>query len=314
MSEIISQAFLIALVTAGIRMATPLTLAALGEVFAERSGILNLGIEGIMTAAAFSAYVITLYTGSVSTGVLFGMIVGAGFGLFMALLSITLCCNQVVSGLGLYLAGMGITGLLFLGSFGAVAVPERIPVLQSINIPLLSEIPVLGPIVFSQNLLVYLTFILAIICEITLFKTTAGLKIRAVGEYPHAADALGINVYRVRYLCTIFGGMTAGLAGAYLSLEMGFFREYMVAGRGWIAIAIVIFSGWRPFRALLGALLFGMVDGLQMRLGALGYFTMEYQFLRMLPYIAVIVALISISTKKVRGPAALGVPFKREKA
>jgi simple sugar transport system permease protein len=160
---------------------------------------------------------------------------------------------------------------------------------------------------------VYLTFILVIICGSLLFKTTAGLKIRAVGENPRAADVLGTNVYRIRYLCVIFGGIMAGLAGAYLSLEMGFFREYMVAGRGWIAIAIVIFSNWSPYRALGGALLFGIVDGFQMRLGALGYFTMEYQFLRMLPYIAVIVSLVAIS-RRAGAPAALCVPFKRGEA
>jgi ABC-type uncharacterized transport system permease subunit len=308
--ELLSAEFLVSLGAAGVRMATPLVLAALGEIVAERSGVMNLGLEGIMTVGAFAAYVGTLYSGSFSIGLLLAILAGACFGLLMSYMSITLRCNQVVSGLSIWLFGTGVVGFIFLGTFGAVTVPETIPTLSAIEIPLLSSIPIIGDIFFKHHILVYLSFVLVLVFWLFLFKTTYGLRITSVGENPHAADTLGINVFRIRYLCVVFGSMMAAIAGATLTFELGFFREYMVAGRGWMTIAIVIFGNWAPLRALGGALLFGLADGLQMRIGALGYFVMEYQILRTLPYLVTIAALILIS-RRAGGPAALGVPFER---
>lgn len=307
----LNEAFLISLAAAGIRMATPLLLTALGEIIAERAGILNLSLEGIMTAGAFASYSITFLTGNILDGLVFAAITGVIFGLLMAYASITLRANQTIIGLGLWLLALGAVHFLFRATFGVLTIPYTVPPLEPIPIPILSQIPVLGKILFQQNILVYMAFILVPIAYIILFKTTLGLKIRSVGENPKAADTLGINVFLVRYICTIIGSALAGLGGAYLALELGFFREYMVSGRGWIAIALVVFSGWEPFKALVGSILFGIVDALQIRVQAL-QIPIPYQILQMLPFIATFIALIIISKRVAGRPAALAIPYKRE--
>ncbi|MEM2897641.1 MAG: ABC transporter permease [Candidatus Bathyarchaeia archaeon] len=306
-----NEAFLISLTAAGIRMATPLLLAALGELIAERAGILNLSLEGIMTAGAFASYAMTFFTGNLWDGLVFAMIAGVIFGLLMAYASVTLRANQVIVGLGLWLLGLGAVHFLFRATFGVLTIPYTIPRLEPIPIPTLSQIPIIGKILFEQNLLVYMAFILVPIVYIILFKTTLGLKIRSVGENPRAADTLGINIFLLRYVCTIIGAALTGLGGAYLALELGFFREYMVSGRGWITIALVIFSGWEPFKALAGSILFGLIDALQIRVQAL-QIPIPYQILQMLPFIATFIALIIISKKVVGKPAALSIPYRRE--
>jgi simple sugar transport system permease protein len=307
----LNEAFLVSLAAAGIRMATPLLLVALGEIIAERAGIMNLSLEGVMTAGAFAAYVITFFTGNLFDGLLFSAIAGVIFGLIMAYASITLRANQTIVGLGLWLLGLGAVHFLFRSTFGVLTIPYTVPPLEPIPIPILSQIPIIGEILFKQNLLVYIAFILVPIVYIILFKTTIGLKIRSVGENPRAADTLGINVFLLRYVCTIVGAALAGLGGAYLALELGFFREYMVSGRGWIAIALVIFSGWEPFKALAGSILFGIIDALQIRIQALRI-PIPYQILQMFPFIATFIALIIISKKVAGRPAALAIPYKRE--
>ncbi|MEM3653424.1 MAG: ABC transporter permease, partial [Candidatus Bathyarchaeia archaeon] len=292
----LSEAFLISLAAAGIRMATPLLLAALGEIIAERAGIMNLSLEGIMTAGAFASYALTFMTGNILYGLIFAAIAGVIFGVIMAYASITLRTNQAIVGLGLWLLGLGVIHFLFRATFGVLTVPYTVPQLKSIPIPILSQIPIFGEILFKQNILVYIAFVLVPIVYIILFKTTLGLKIRSVGENPRAADTLGINVFTLRYICTIVGAALAGLGGAYLALELGFFREYMVSGRGWIAIALVIFSGWEPFKALIGSILFGIIDALQIRVQAL-QIPIPYQILQMFPFIATFIALIIISKK-----------------
>lgn len=297
---------------AGIRLASPLLLAALGELFAERSGVLNLGIEGMMLMGAISGFWITFITQSLFLGVLVAILVGGLMGLLMAFLSVSLRANQIVAGLALWIFGLGFSGFLYrAGIWGPYAYPT-VSTFGNVAIPGLSKIPVLGPILFNQSILVYLALIAVPVCFFLLFKTTWGLKVTAVGENPRAADTLGINIFRTRYICVIIGGILAGLAGAFLPLVwMGAFNENMTAGRGFIAFALVIFAAWKPWRILAGSLLFGTIDAIQMRLQAAGgIWIHSYQFLLMLPYILTIVALVILS-RRAGAPAALAKPYVR---
>lgn len=301
--------FFITLFASTIRLAVPILSATLGEIFSQRSGVLNLGIEGMMLMGALGGFLGAHFTGSLWLGVLFGMIIGGLFGLIHAFFSVTLGVNQMLSGIGLYMLGWGLSSFLFRAIFGLSPV-TRLEGFSAIHIPILSQIPILGPILFQQNILVYLIILLVPLFTIILFRTTIGLKIRAVGENPMAADTLGISVFRIRYLCVIFGGMLAGLGGAYLVLaEIGVFTNQMTAARGWIAVALVIFSKWKPSWALIGALLFGLANAMQLRFQALGI-AFPYQFLLMLPYILTITALILLYRRAER-PGALTRPYKR---
>lgn len=303
------EIFLTTLFASTIRLAIPILLATLGEIFSQRSGVLNLGIEGMMLIGALGGFIGAHFTGSLWFGVLFGIIIGGLFGLIHAFFSVTLSVNQMLSGIGLYMLGWGLSSFLFRAIFGLSPV-ARLEGFSAIHIPILSQIPILGPILFQQNILVYLTFLLVPLFTIILFRTTIGLKIRAVGHNPMAADTLGISVFRIRYLCVILGGMLAGVGGAYLVLaEIGVFTNQMTAARGWIAVALVIFSKWLPSWAMAGALLFGLANAMQLRFQALGV-AFPYQFLLMLPYILTIIALI-MSYRRAERPAALTRPYKR---
>jgi len=296
----------------GLRLAAPLLLAALGELFAERSGVLNLGIEGIMLMGAISGFWITFVTKSLFLGVLAAVTVGGLIGLLMAFLSVSLRANQIVAGLALWIFGLGLSGFIYRAGIWGPYVYPTVSTFGNIAIPGLSGIPALGPILFNQSVLVYLALIAVPICFFFLFKTTWGLKVTAVGENPRAADTLGIKVYRTRYICVIIGGILAGVAGALLPLVwMGSFNENMTAGRGFIAFALVIFGAWKPWRILAGSLLFGSIDAVQMRLQASGgIWIYSYQFLLMLPYILTIVALVILS-RRAGAPAELTKPYIR---
>ena len=303
------EIFLTTLFASTIRLAIPILLATLGEIFSQRSGVLNLGIEGMMLMGALGGFIGAHFTGSLWFGVLSGIIIGGLFGLIHAVFSVTLGANQMLSGIGLYMLGWGLSSFLFRAIFGLSPV-ARLEGFSPIHIPILSQIPILGPILFQQNILVYLTFLLVPLFTIILFRTTIGLKIRAVGHNPMAADTLGISVFRIRYLCVILGGMLAGVGGAYLVLaEIGVFTNQMTASRGWIAVALVVFSKWLPSWAMAGALLFGLANAMQLRFQALGV-AFPYQFLLMLPYILTIIALI-MSYRRAERPAALTRPYKR---
>lgn len=292
----------------GVGLGTPLLFAALGEVFAERSGVLNLGIEGTMLVGAFVGFWAAFASGNLWIGVIAGIAVGILMGLLMGILSISLRANQIVSGMAVTLFGIGLSIFLNKAVFG-MSVPS-VEGFGGIDIPLLSEVPVLGPMFFRQNALVYLGLILVPLSSIVLFRTTLGLKIRAVGENPEAADSAGINVFRIRYLCIIFGGVMAGLAGAYLSLGyLSMFSEGMSAGRGWIAVVVVIFCRWTPWYALGGSVLFGFVDALQIRLQLL-WRDVPIQLFFMMPYLVALTVLI-IAYRRQRPPAALCVPYER---
>jgi len=303
------QSILISL-KAAIPAGTPYLFSTLGEIYAERSGVLNLGVEGMMIMGAVTGFGVTLLTGNVWLGLLLAGLAGGLLALIHAFASITLRTNQVVSGLALTMFGMGMSGLLGKRFIG-MPLPYR---LREAPIPLLSDIPVLGPILFCQDPLVYLSFVLVPVLWFVLFKTRVGISIRSVGESPATADAMGVNVHRVRYLCVLWGGVLAGLGGAYLSVVYApAWIEGMTAGAGWIAIALTIFSLWSPSRAMLGAYLFGGVKVLQYKLQKQG---ISANLLNMLPFILTILTLLASTGEVIRermgAPAALGQPYIRE--
>lgn len=307
----IDVAFFVSLLAHTVQAGTPLLFGTVGEIYAERSGVLNLGVEGMMAIGALIAFMTSFYTGNLGLAIAFAMIAGALLSLIHAFLSTSMRANQIVSGLAITILGLGLSGFLGKPMIGMTA-----PRLASFPIPILAEIPIVGPILFSQDVLVYTSILSALVLWFVLFKTRPGLNARSVGENPAMADSLGLNVYRTRYVCVLLGGVMAGLAGAYLSLMYTpLWIEGMTAGRGWIVIALTIFATWNPLRALLGAYLFGGVYALQFRLQAIGVATQTPQFLLMLPYITAIVGLVLISAEAVKRrigvPAALGLPYVR---
>ncbi|MBW9114900.1 ABC transporter permease [Rhizobium cauense] len=300
----IFEAILLTVITA----ATPLVIAALGELVTERAGVLNLGVEGMMIMGAVGAFAAAQATGSPYIGLLAGIAVGALFSLLFGFLTLTLVTNQVATGLALTILGLGASGMLgesYVGIPG-IKVPQ-------IYIPYLSDIPFFGAVLFRQDLVFYLSIALVIGINWFLFRSRAGLKLRAIGDNHGSAHALGIGVIRTRYLAVMFGGACAGLAGAQLSLVYTpQWVENMSAGRGWIALALVVFASWRPWRVLAGGYLFGAVSIGQLHAQAFGI-GIPSQFLSMLPYAATIVVLIIIShnrrTTLINTPASLGKAF-----
>lgn len=302
------EAILLTVITA----ATPLVIAALGELVTERSGVLNLGVEGMMIMGAVSAFAATQITGSPYIGVLAGIAAGGAFSLLFGFLTLTLVANQVATGLALTILGLGLSGQLGESFVGQPGIK-----LQPIVVPLLSDIPFLGRLLFQQDLIFYLSIALVVGIHWFLFKSRTGLKMRAIGDNHASAHALGINVIQTRYLAVMFGGACAGLAGAQLSLVYTpQWVENMTAGRGWIALALVVFASWRPLRLLAGGYLFGAVSIGQLHAQAFGI-GIPSQVLSALPYVATIVVLIIIShnrrTTLINTPASLGKPFVPER-
>ncbi len=287
-----------------LRAATPLILAGLGELITEKSGVLNLGVEGMMLVGAVAGFIVTVVTGNIYLGLLIASVSGIAIALIHAVLTITIGANQVASGLALSIFASGLSAFV-----GADYVGKTITGLQPLGIPILKSIFVL-----NQDIVVYSSVILVILVWWFLRKTRSGLVLRSVGESPEAADALGLPVVRVRYFAVMFGGAMAGLAGGYLSLAYTpLWAENMTAGRGWIAIALVVFATWKPIRILLGAYLFGGVSAIQLILQGLGVDISPY-LLSSLPYLATIVILVIISRDATRiqlsAPASLGEPFR----
>jgi ABC-type uncharacterized transport system permease subunit len=306
-SELFSATVIIGILASGIRLATPYLYAAIGETFGQRSGVLNLGVEGQMLLGAFAAFYVAFTTGSLWLGMLAAVIVGAVMGLAMAFVSINLQAEQGISGIGFYLFGLGMSDLLFQKLLGTV---ETVKGFAPVSIPLLSDVPIVGEIFFQQNLLVYGAFALVPIAWFVLKKTTLGLKVRSVGENPEAADSLGVSVARVRYFTVTLGGILSGVAGASLSIaNLNVFQQNMTSGLGFIAVALVYFGGWRPAGVLLGALLFSMVNSLQLWVQVLGI-PIPSDFAVMMPYVLTILALV-IMVQRVRSPSALTKPFER---
>jgi simple sugar transport system permease protein len=311
MSELLDVAFISGLIGAMMRMATPIIFATLGEILAERSGVLNLGIEGIMLMGAMTGFLVTYNSGSIWAGVLAAAMVGMLLGLLMAFLAVNLGLSQHVSGLGITLFATGLAMFIYRLHFGSPTVPPTIEPFKQITLPLLSKIPVIGPGLFTQYSLTYIAWLLIPAMSILLYKTRLGLKIRTVGENPVVADTVGVNVTLTRTLCLVFGGALMGIGGAFLTLaHQNMFLIDVIGGRGWVAIAMVIFGNWDPLKCALGALMFGFLDGLQLRLQGLGIAISFHLFL-MIPYLLTIVALISVS-RKASVPAGLLKPYRRE--
>jgi ABC-type uncharacterized transport system permease subunit len=295
---------------ASLRLSVPLAFAALGGLWSERTGVLNIGLEGMLLAGAFASAAGSFYTHSVWVGLLCTLAVGALVGLLHAFLCVTWRVNQIVSGLAINLVSVGITSFLARVLFGGGSSPQ----LQGLNpmpVPVLQYLPILGQWVFQQDLLVYVLIAIAILSTYFLFHTSLGLSLRAVGEYPHAADASGVNVILTRYAGVITSGILASLGGAYLTLvHVKFFAENMSAGKGFIALAALIFGRWHPIGTALACLLFGASDALQLRVQALNIH-IPYQFLIMLPYAIALLALIGLAGQ-LTPPTALGIPYSKE--
>ena len=307
-SDLFSVTVLIGILASGIRLATPYLYAAIGETFGQRSGVLNLGVEGQMLLGAFAAFYVALTTGNLWLAVLVALLVGALMGLAMAFVTVNLQAQQGISGIGFYLFGLGMSDLLFQKLLGTVETVKGFP---KIYIPFLSDIPGLGDIFFSQNILVYLAYALVPLSWFVLNKTTLGLKIRSVGENPEAADSLGVSVAGIRYFTIVLGGTLSRIAGASLSIALlNVFQQNMTSGLGFIAVALVYFGGWRPWGVLGGALLFSLVNSLQLWIQVLGI-PIPSDIAVMMPYVLTILVLVA-TVSRVRGPSALTKPFERE--
>ncbi|MCL4297713.1 MAG: ABC transporter permease [Anaerolineae bacterium] len=305
-------AIIVGIAHSGLRLATPYLYAAIGEMFAQRSGVLNLGVEGIMLMGAYSGFYVLFQTGSPLLGLLAAAAVGALLGLAMAFISVTLKAEQGISGIGLFMFGLGISSLLFKTTLGTV---EGVDGFGELNFCLtdtfcLSQIPVIGEIFFRHSVMVYGAFALVPLAWWVLNKTTLGLKIRAVGQNPQAADSLGVSVARVRYFTVTLGGLLAGVAGASLSISLlNIFQEGMTNGQGFIAVALVYFGSWTPFGVLGGALLFSLVNALQLWVQVLGL-NLPSDVAVMLPYLLTIIAL-AFPFRRALQPAALTKAFER---
>jgi simple sugar transport system permease protein len=307
MENLLGQGIVLGIIATGIRLSTPYLLAALGEMFTQRSGIYNLGLEGIMLMGAFFGFLTTLSTGNPYLGLVAAVLVGALMGLLMAFVSVTLKAEQGISGIGLFMLGWGLSGLFYRLYVGGITTIEG---LKPVKVPVLADIPLLGPILFEHNVIVYLAFLLVPIAWVVLYKTTWGLKVRAVGTTPQAADTLGVSVDKVRYQCLLLGSMLAGLAGAALTVgNLHMFADNITAGRGFIAVALVYFGRWSPWGILAGSLLFSMADAVQLWVQVLG-FNFPYEFAVILPYVVTIIAL-AMTFGRIWAPAALGRPFER---
>lgn len=306
-NELFSLATLIGILHSGVRLATPYLFAALGETFAQRSGVLNLGVDGMMLMGAFTAFYVVFNGGNLWAGVLAAIGAGCLLGLLMGVVSVTMQAEQGISGIGLYLFGLGLSSLLFKTQIGSV---ESVSGFSRLAIPFLSELPVVGHIFFNHNILVYLAYLAVPATAFVLNRTTFGLRIRAVGHNPEAADSLGVNVNRTRYATLIIGGGMAGMAGASLSIGLlNVFQENMTNGLGFIAVALVYFGSWRPLGVLLGALLFSLVNALQLWVQVLGI-PIPSDIAVMLPYILTIVVL-TLTVRQIQQPAALAKPYER---
>lgn len=310
-----TEMLIINLLTASVTAATPLLMAALGELVVERSGVLNLGVEGLMLMGAMTAVATTVATANVALGIMSGMAAGAALGLIFAFLTVTIRADHVVTGLALVLFGDGLSRFAGHGLVG-VDVQQTVPV---VAVPVLGKLPVLGPVLFQQNILVYLSYFAVVAVWFFLYRVRAGLALRAAGEKPSATDVAGWNVFRIRYLAVIFGASMAGLAGAFLSVGyLNTWADGMTAGRGWVALALVIFAGWHPIKLLGGAYLFGAAYMLIVQSQVLGgafQFVSGY-ILQMFPYVLAVAVLAVMGRRSIRrrsgAPAALAVPYFRE--
>lgn len=290
----------------------PFVLAGQGTMLGGRTGVFNVSQEGIMLVGASLGFLVSYFSSSIFLGVIVAMLAGGVFGLALAYFTTSLKMNQFVIGLSLFFIGLGVSTLLPKLILGITLSPPLIPTLKNISIPVLSQIPLIGPILFNQNILVYISILVSIGLWYFLYRTQKGLELRSVGEYPMTADSLGINTTKMRYWSTIIGGMLIGMAGAYLPMVYaGTFTEGMTMGRGWLAIALTFFGGWSPLPILFGSLFFSAVEVLAFRVQVIGI-ALPYQILQMLPYVATILVMV-FTFKRSRVPGFLGKNYDREK-
>ncbi len=312
MLDSLLQAIDVGFFAALVRIATPLLLATQGELLTERSGVLNLGIEGTMLLGAMTGFSAAYFSGSLWIGLLAAILTGALAGLLMAGLTVVLGVSQHVSGIGTTLLLSGLALFLYRMIFGEQPVPPSVTPFQDLPIPGLSQIPVLGPILFHQSVLTYAALLSVPAVAWALNRTRWGLNLRTVGENPRAADTAGVDVIRVRTQALVIGGAMMGLAGAYLTIDQfNAFTFGVVSGRGWVCIALVVFGLWSPWRAAGGALLFGLLEALQLRLQTSNAWHVPYEVFLMLPFVLTIVAMALVS-RNARAPAALLLPFRKE--
>lgn len=309
-NDIFSVGFLVSLLAGTIRLATPILIPALGQIYTQRAGILNLGVEGTMLMAAVCGFSVTAATGSLWFGFAVGVLTGAAYSVLMAWLSVSLRVNQVIAGIGMNILATGLAAYIYRLIFGIRTLPAKIIPFASLDFFGLSRIPYVGTVLFNHNILVYLAFALVPLTWFILEKTTFGLKIKAVGEHPRAADSKGINVAVIRYAAVIIGGAYAGAGGVFMTIAyLNIFTESVIGGFGYIAVSVVIFARFMPGKAMWGALLFGFASALQVRLQALGS-GIPSQLLLMLPYLMTVAALI-FASKKAEFPSAYTIPYSR---
>lgn len=295
-------------IASGIRLATPFLLASLGEALGQRSGVLNLGVDGVMLLSAFGAYYTVLQTNNLLYGLIVGISVGLLIGLFYAFISINWRADQGVSGIGIYLFGLGMSDLLFQKLVGT---PKPIFPFMSLDIPGVSQLPILGEMLFQHSLIVYIAFGLVPIMTFFLNRTTYGLNIKAIGENPEAADSLGVSVTLTRYSTLIIGNGLAGLAGAALAIELGIFQQNLTNAMGFIAVALVYFGAWTPLGVMLGSLVFGLVEAIVLQLKTFGIIPLSASDLAsMAPAMITILALVIVANR-FRQPSALTKPYIR---
>jgi ABC-type uncharacterized transport system permease subunit len=311
-ARLMSAAFLVTWLAASVRLAGPVLLAALGETFAERGGVLNVGIEGTILLGALSSFLVSLFTGMTWMALLVAMIVGLLASTFLAWMYVSVKASQVVVGLVFNVLALGVASTIYRGALGHSAIPESIAMFHPLHLPLLSDLPLIGAVLFGQTALLYLTLALVAVAQVVLFRTHFGLALRASGENPAAAESAGISVNRLRYVGVLISGATAGMAGAYIVLaQVGVFRESIVSGQGFIALAIVIFGRWNPLKAAGAALVFGACDALQLSFQIFGT-RIPSQFLLALPYLVTMVAISGLFGSKAIQPAALMIPYAKD--
>ena len=311
LEKVFSTMFIVTFLTAMVRGAAPILLPALGEVYTEKSGVLNIGLEAQMLVAALVGFAGAYYTGNNWLGLLIGAFGGVVVSLLFALLTVTLGANQIVVGITINIFALGLTTFFYRVLFGVAIIPPHVDPMPEVAIPVLSGIPFIGQILFQQKAMVYIAFLLVPVAAFFLSKTTLGLKVRAVGEYPLAAESVGVNARVTRYWCIVLSGIGAGLGGAFLSVgQLARFTDNMIAGRGFIALAIVILGQWNPYRVAVAALVFAAADALQLSLQAVGL-QLPSQFLLMLPYVVTVIAMVFVARRAI-APAALAEPYAKE--
>jgi simple sugar transport system permease protein len=316
--EVLGPAALPSLFATGVQLGVPVALAAVGEAFSERTGVLNIGLEGIMLVGAFGSFTGAYYSGNPWIGVICGVLAGVGLAAVMALLSVNLKTKQVINGIAIVLVAEGLTSFLYGQLFAGAKLPPRIRGVPNLAIPGLSRLPGVGTVLFDQNVLVYVSGAIMVGVWWVLYRSRLGLKVRAVGERPAAADAAGISVGGIRWLGLLVGGAMGGLGGAVLIVsQLHLFQDNVTAGRGWVAIAMVILGRWNPLWVFGGALLFGLLDALQLSLQAAGgglNAPVPFELFQALPYVITLVVMTIAAACGARDaqPAALGIPFRKE--